>query len=1594
MTRSSVRVLTLLLLSCFSLLAYAQDCCPVKEKVGKVNQYLYEYDKIEIDLYTDTNEDWLRYVGDQKEPQNWNYNKFIRVRAWSDRAENPHNYIQFYWWVGDGNNSSLTQTYANGIGPKAGTYNFTDPMMGAWGPYINGTPQIYYWTHTTLPSTQATLLGYRVHSYYNQYTGQVWVCPFSSYASNAGDLSNNNTQYVMGQSTTGHITTMNSYQVTVDVGDDGNIYIQVGGQDCDSNPVVTIGRKTNSNVHALSVSTEGNGTVTTKPNCENHIEGDKIILTPTPANSSVCFKEWTGTHAEYVTDNGDGTYSVTMQSEDMNLTAVFGDCVKEVTDIIDTCSAALPFVWRPWNNGGIEITSYAQNGTKDIVYQKGSTTIQDSIVTLLLILHEPQKTPVEVTDTLWQCDYDLGEGNWVNLVVDDYEQGEIELDIPNAIGTTYKTMDPDIHGCDSITVHEVIIIPEKVQRLFEFCQSDLNLGDNNYINLEIEPRLVLEGSFWGNFAGDSIIRDTTESTYCLGFDSITIDTIRIYPAYRETWNPGICADKMEEALAEGIPFYDLGPITDMSQNGMEYYTEGSIHGCDSVIVLDLTPLPNDTIYEPMSVCSYPITWRGKTYNSKEDTEKDPVIAPGKEKGDCRQYFFLVPEEAPAIETSIDSTICASALPFYWEEADLTFEEAGSKEHTFHTMFGGCDSIVTLNLNVLPSPEIVETRTICPEQLPYTWGEVVFTEAGTQTKTFERENACDSIVTYTIVVVPDLIQDGDTVCESQLSTPYTWEDETIAADDARFVVNETTGVKTLTIGPKVLPSSLVCDSTVQFTLTVIPEHINDSYTICESELPFTWKAGEEEIVINTASDAVNRSVTLPSVLGCDSTVHLNLTILPTARRGLGTVYIKTGNSFTVFEGTAYEQSFDTNGEYEVVGKGLSAVGCDSVVTFTLEVRDTEIENIYDAICEGEPYVWNGIECTQTDVYEYKTTTIYTGLDSIAYLHLTVNPKYDQLTDGKAICDSELPFTWEGETFTANDDYTDLDEQTRYREVTKNVQTKAGCDSIVTFRLTVYRTFNTPVEKIICSSELPYMWEGETFTEGGSKTLSLKTVHGCDSIVTMTLRVADQETTPLERQICESELPYTWDGEVFTEAGTRTKHYTSVYGCDSTVTYTLNVIPSYHLTAPDITVCENELPYRWGSVTFTEAGTQTQTFTSSLGCDSTVTLTLNVNPTYNETVERTVCQDALPYTWGDVTFTAAGSQTKRYQSVNGCDSTVMMVLNVQTPTSDTQTEKVCDNELPYQWNPTGSYTQALTESGTYNYTLKSSLGCDSVYYTMNFTVDRDYVTAQPAITLETCANDEAVMITLNSTAGMPAAYDIVFDEKAAAQGLENVSHQTIASDGIIAVPLPHNEDSTRYVRPDDYTLTLTVYDQCDRKTDYPLLFRILYPSWLIQQRWRDVMAIYNKNYNGGYDFSSIRWYKNGIEIQGKGVHNSYVQMSPVLEMATYYALVTRTDDGKALRTCDFVPNLASPYYMPDIEKIRLKQQTDSRHITIETELSGEYQVYDVTGKQVMTGYFGEMYGSPMIVFSPATADGAYILRFQATDGTRDTKKWLIR
>ena len=119
-----------------------------------------------------------------------------------------------------------------------------------------------------------------------------------------------------------------------------------------------------------------------------------------------------------------------------------------------------------------------------------------------------------------------------------------------------------------------------------------------------------------------------------------------------------------------------------------------------------------------------------------------------------------------------------------------------------------------------------------------------------------------------------------------------------------------------------------------------------------------------------------------------------------------------------------------------------------------------------------------------------------------------------------------------------------------------------------------------------------------------------------------------------------LPYSWNSQSLTAAGTYQATLQNVNGCDSTVTLTLNVNPNVTSTQT-ITICQNALPYSWNSQSLTAAGTYQATLTNVNGCDSTVTLTLNVNPNVTSTQTITICQSALPYSWNSQSLTAAGT-----------------------------------------------------------------------------------------------------------------------------------------------------------------------------------------------------------------------------------------------------------------------------------------------------------------------------------------------------------------
>ncbi|MGC9352703.1 MAG: T9SS type A sorting domain-containing protein [Mariniphaga sp.] len=220
-------------------------------------------------------------------------------------------------------------------------------------------------------------------------------------------------------------------------------------------------------------------------------------------------------------------------------------------------------------------------------------------------------------------------------------------------------------------------------------------------------------------------------------------------------------------------------------------------------------------------------------------------------------------------------------------------------------------------------------------------------------------------------------------------------------------------------------------------------------------------------------------------------------------------------------------------------------------------------------------------------------------------------------------------------------------------------------------------------VICESETPYIFGNQELTESGTYTETFQTIHGCDSVVTLNLIVNPTYNHTDEQTICEGET-YVFGTQNLTTSGEYTEVFESVDGCDSTVVLTLTVNPVYNHT-DEQTICKGET-YVFGTRNLTTPGEYTHTFNSVNGCDSVVTLTLTVKPVYNETVEVTIHEDELPYIFGGESLDESGVYTKTFASVAGCDSIVTLsltVLEYSVPVA------VC-NPVTIYLNETGNYS----------------------------------------------------------------------------------------------------------------------------------------------------------------------------------------------------------------------------------------------------------------------------------------------------------------
>ena len=260
---------------------------------------------------------------------------------------------------------------------------------------------------------------------------------------------------------------------------------------------------------------------------------------------------------------------------------------------------------------------------------------------------------------------------------------------------------------------------------------------------------------------------------------------------------------------------------------------------------------------------------------------------------------------------------------------------------------------------------------------------------------------------------------------------------------------------------------------------------------------------------------------------DKLAALDLTVTPMA---------ETMMEETLCEGESYMENFfeieqPKTGIYRRKLQGVNS--CDSVVTLNMTVLAKQYENLEVTICQGAYYEFKGVKY-YTNTIKTETFTAANGCDSIVTLYLTVAPILQGETEEVYLCP--------GQSYHFSDKYPELTEAGLY---TDTIQNALGCDSLISVDIKNASNDATLIRAAICPGEV---YNDDVFaglSKAGDYPSQQKNIHGCDSIVTLHLLVAqptEDQSFIMNDSVALENLPYVLNGQELLAAGTEEGVYT--------------------------------------------------------------------------------------------------------------------------------------------------------------------------------------------------------------------------------------------------------------------------------------------------------------------------------------------------------------------------------------------------------------------------------------------------------------------
>ncbi|MFK7807755.1 MAG: PKD domain-containing protein, partial [Saprospiraceae bacterium] len=152
-----------------------------------------------------------------------------------------------------------------------------------------------------------------------------------------------------------------------------------------------------------------------------------------------------------------------------------------------------------------------------------------------------------------------------------------------------------------------------------------------------------------------------------------------------------------------------------------------------------------------------------------------------------------------------------------------------------------------------------------------------------------------------------------------------------------------------------------------------------------------------------------------------------------------------------------------------------------------------------------------------------------------------------------------------------------------------------------------------------------YEGNQLLAGSEHTYNLSNADGCDSIVVVTVNEHPAYDMLIDLEACEdSDVEYM--GASYAASSTNVLELISEFGCDSIVTINVATIPKYTTSLALETCVDETIEYDGNSLA--PGDTYNITLTSSLGCDSTVEVSVSAYPSasFATEVSDPVCFNA--------------------------------------------------------------------------------------------------------------------------------------------------------------------------------------------------------------------------------------------------------------------------------------------------------------------------------------------------------------------------------